>query len=127
MSQKIRFSAVSLFVASLTLAASSALACDCEAMDHKAQMRQHESGVLPKARANETVSGTRTAALQVKGMMCIGCDEKVFGALCKLPGVKAVHIERKKDNVTVNYLPEQVHPEAMLKAVDAVGFKATAN
>lgn len=74
------------------------------------------SSILPAA-YTQTV-------IPVEGMTCVTCTIPVEKSLKKLEGVQAAKASIAKKSVTVNYDPEQVQIEQLVKAVNSTGYKA---
>lgn len=65
-----------------------------------------------------------TQTINVKGMTCGACANRVKNALTKL-GVKDAKVSLKENRATVTYDPEKVTTAQMVDAVSRSGFKAS--
>ncbi len=65
-----------------------------------------------------------TRLMTVEGMVCGMCEAHVNDALRKVPGVKKASASRSKKQVTIE-CDEGVSDEALLKAVNDTGYKAS--
>lgn len=78
--------------------------------------------------SNPTFAGTDTATLgvtmQVNGMTCIDCAQKVEAGLLKVPGVKAAEVSLDKNEAKVEFENEKVTTEQLIAAVKGAGFDA---
>ncbi len=68
-----------------------------------------------------------TKMLQVKGMTCSGCETRIEGALLALPGVAKARAQVKDGYVEITYDPAQASMEALIKAIEAQGYKVETN
>jgi mercuric ion binding protein len=66
----------------------------------------------------------RLATLTVSGMTCPVCPITVRKALRKLPGVTSVQVDYDNKTAQVQYDPQQVAPDALLKATANAGYPA---
>lgn len=60
---------------------------------------------------------TQTVTLNVKGMMCGGCEKAVAGTYKKVEGVTDVKADNAAGTATVTYDPTKTNPEALAKAL----------
>lgn len=67
----------------------------------------------------------KTVDLKVEGMTCGACVSKVKGALQKVEGVKDAKVSLEAHNAVVVYDAEKTSEEALVKAINASGFKAS--
>jgi copper chaperone CopZ len=61
--------------------------------------------------------------ITVSGMSCEHCEETVAEAIDEVAGVSAVAVDRETETATVE---GDVDPEALVDAVEAAGFDASA-
>ena len=61
----------------------------------------------------------------VQGMTCATCGITVKSAVKKLKGVEEVKASVEKKNAIVKYDKSLTTPDAIKKAIDGVGYKAT--
>jgi copper chaperone CopZ len=64
----------------------------------------------------------RTETLEVRGMMCGGCEQRVHDAVVALPGVAAAVAEHIGDEVEVTFDPAVVGLGEIRRAIAAEGF-----
>ena len=65
---------------------------------------------------------SRTVELDVPGMDCPSCAEKIVNSVSKLDGVVAVDPQVMTGTVRVEYLPETVAVDALVERVRAAGY-----
>jgi len=65
-----------------------------------------------------------TQAIIIQGMECASCAAHVEKGLARQPGVRSVSVNLMTERAQVEFDPKQITPEALAKAVDALGFKA---
>ena len=61
--------------------------------------------------------------LKIEGMSCEHCVARTEKALASVPGVKSVEVRRDPDSATVS--GESLELDALIEAVDRIGFTAT--
>lgn len=71
-------------------------------------------------------AGVASVAIPVKGMSCASCVEKVTKALNALDGVVSASVNFATEKATINYLPTVTGSDALMKAINAAGYKALA-
>ena len=62
----------------------------------------------------------------VVGMHCGGCVQSVTRAVSRVSGVKGVNVSLEKNAATVEFDATAVAPAAIVAAIEAAGFEATA-
>ena len=67
-----------------------------------------------------------TVMLEVPGMVCDGCAEKIRGALTPIPGVHKVKTKLWQKQVQVTFKKETVSEKAIVHALSQQGFDAAA-
>ena len=67
-----------------------------------------------------------TVTLDVPGMVCDGCAEKIRGALTQIPGVHKVKTKLWQKQVQVTFKQEAVSEKAIVHALSQQGFDAAA-
>ena len=67
---------------------------------------------------------TTTADLVVSGMTCAACQANVQRALARLPGVAGASVNLMTEQARVSFDPARVSPEALIAAVEAIGYGA---
>lgn len=70
-------------------------------------------------------SGLTEVVLKIEGMTCITCAYAVRRALEGLDGVKRAEVSLGRGEARVQYDPQKVTVEAMIEAVNKVGFRAS--
>lgn len=64
--------------------------------------------------------------LDITGMTCNGCVKHVDRALREIPGVTAVQVSLPDHHATVEHDPDAAPLPALIAAVSAAGYDATA-
>jgi copper chaperone CopZ len=67
----------------------------------------------------------RTDTIEVRGMMCGGCEQRVRDALAALPGVVSSTPEHIGDEVEVTWDPQVVGMDEIRSAIVEAGFSLT--
>jgi copper chaperone len=62
----------------------------------------------------------------IGGMSCGGCVKSVTRAVSQLTGVRAVDVSLEKKAATIEYDGTAIEPAAIVAAIEAAGFEATA-
>ena len=65
----------------------------------------------------------RTVQVGVSGMTCASCVSRVERALNKTEGVNTTTVNLATEKASINYDPEQTNPKALLKTIEATGYK----
>jgi heavy metal translocating P-type ATPase len=65
-----------------------------------------------------------SAHFTMDGMWCAGCAQAAEQVLRKQPGVKDVQINFAAERGRIQYNPEQLDPEAVLRGLDSLGYRA---
>ncbi len=65
-----------------------------------------------------------TSVFKVEGMTCGGCEAGVKAKVKKLEGVRDVTASHKEGRATVTYDPEKVTPDAIIAAIEELGYSA---
>ena len=68
-------------------------------------------------------AGSRTVTLDVPGMDCPSCAEKITRSVSPLDGVFAVEPQVMSGTVLVEYRPETVEVDALVERVEAAGYE----
>ncbi len=79
------------------------------------------SGAGPSAVAD----GAAVANVRVEGMTCRACSAGVVDAVTKVAGVVHADVDYDAARARVTYDPTRVQPEAVVRAIDALGYTAT--
>lgn len=61
----------------------------------------------------------------VSGMTCASCEEHVKSEVNKLPGIVAVSANSKEGNAFVKFDNSKTNKEAIIKSIDATGYKVS--
>ncbi len=70
---------------------------------------------------------TRVVALKIDGMTCGGCVYGVKKVLTRLNGVSKAVVRYETKSAVVTFDPARVTVEQMVKAIETLGYKATAS
>lgn len=81
------------------------------------------AGEIPAA-ADARKTETVTATFAVQGMTCGGCEAGVEMKVGRLAGVETVEASYKESRATVTYAPDEVTPEAIVAAIEELGYTA---
>ncbi|MGE0634757.1 MAG: heavy-metal-associated domain-containing protein [Pseudobdellovibrionaceae bacterium] len=65
------------------------------------------------------------ACYEVQGMTCATCGITVKSAVKRIKGIQEVKASVEKKNAAVQFDPTQTNTDAIKKAIDDVGYKAT--
>jgi copper chaperone len=63
-----------------------------------------------------------TVTLQVDGMTCTGCEQRIGTALRRVDGVRDVTADHTSGRVLVRFDPETTAPDAVDKRITLAGF-----
>ena len=74
--------------------------------------------------ADETKSEAAEVVLDVKGMTCAGCENKIKTALMSCEGVESCEVNWKEGKATVKVAKGSANSAEMIKAVEKTGFSA---
>lgn len=66
-----------------------------------------------------------TVTLEVQNMTCEVCPITVEKSLKKMSGVSAAQVDFDKKTATVTYDPDQVQPDALIRATTNAGYPST--
>ena len=66
----------------------------------------------------------KTVTLKITGMTCSGCNNHVASALKSLDGVVEQKVEYPGDVAIVEYKPSKTSVEAIINAIEKLGYKA---
>ncbi|HEV8337098.1 MAG TPA: heavy metal-associated domain-containing protein [Candidatus Polarisedimenticolia bacterium] len=75
--------------------------------------------------AGEEAKANLDVKISVRGMTCSGCANGVKAALEKVPGVTKAEVSLEKNEAQVTYEKGKTTPEALVKAVEKAGYKAS--
>ncbi|PKP25161.1 MAG: heavy metal transporter [Bacteroidetes bacterium HGW-Bacteroidetes-2] len=65
------------------------------------------------------------ATFNVSGMTCASCEAHVKNEVNKLPGIVSVSANSKEGNAFVKFDNSKTNKEAIIKSIDATGYKVT--
>jgi|GEM_PF-2330 len=79
---------------------------------------------VPAATGDEPQSGAPTGdiTLPIEGMTCASCVRTVEKALTRVPGVNSAMVNLATETARVTYASAEVTPDALVKAVERVGY-----
>lgn len=77
------------------------------------------------AQSATTEQKVQTIKLKITGMTCAGCANHVSNALDKVEGVVDQEVEFPGDVATVKYDASKTNVQALIKAVEGAGYKAS--
>ena len=114
-----------LFVLSLAVSGT-ALACDGEKCD-KANCPMPTATASTSAPAAAPLPEGARANLDVTGMHCGACADKVKSALLQVDGVKGANVDAASGHAEVSFDDKKTNLDALVKAVNKTGtFQAKA-
>ncbi len=67
---------------------------------------------------------TETVRFPVRGMTCGSCVSRITRAVRQLDGVTKVHVDLRRETVTVRREPALVSDAALAATVEAAGYRA---
>jgi copper chaperone CopZ len=76
--------------------------------------------------AAASLASTKAATFAVKGWTCGSCAASTRIALKKLDGIEDVKTDLEKGEVIVTYDDTKTAPDKMVRAIERIGYKATA-
>ncbi len=65
-----------------------------------------------------------TSVFKVEGMACGGCEASVKMTVKRLAGVRSVEASHTEKRATVTYNAAQVTPQAIVEAIEKLGYEA---
>lgn len=66
----------------------------------------------------------KSLKLKITGMTCAGCSNHIYNALKAVEGVIEHTVEFPGDLATITYDPDKTNPEAIIKVIEEIGYKA---
>jgi len=66
----------------------------------------------------------KTVNINIEGMTCNGCVQKVESTLKKVEGVSETSVKLASNSATVTYDVDKTNENSLTKAVNSTGFKA---
>jgi copper chaperone len=104
--------------------------CKDEACAYKeAKLMKVACGLCEDTKESGSAEGVAQNAddivLNIKGMTCGGCENRVKGALTACKGVKEVHVSHKDGKAIVHIDKGKANKEQLIEAVEKVGFTAS--
>ncbi len=79
-------------------------------------------GIVNIIEVNEM--GTKQSTLQITGMTCAACANRIEKGLNKLPGVVRANVNFALESASVEYSPSEVSEADMIRKVEQLGYKA---
>ena len=76
------------------------------------------------AAAEDETARIVTATFAVEGMTCGGCEAGVEIKVGRLAGVQSVEASHEEGRAAVTYAPDEVTPEAIIEAIEELGYSA---
>lgn len=64
-----------------------------------------------------------TIVLQVTGMSCTGCEQRIDTVLRRLDGVRTVEADHTCGRVRVRFAPQKTNREALAARVESLGYQ----
>lgn len=71
--------------------------------------------------ANGSSAQDATAAFDIEGMRCLGCEAKITADLEELPGVSQAQVDWEARTATVRFDASQVEPEEIARIIERAG------
>jgi copper chaperone len=68
----------------------------------------------------------QTISLNVSGMTCGGCEERIARALRRIPGISAIEADHRSGAVRVIFDPARVSDDAIRAAIERAGYEVAA-
>jgi len=62
--------------------------------------------------------------LKVTGITCAGCSSNIYNTLKTVDGVLDHSVEYPGDLAIITYNPAKTNPEALIKIIEKIGYKA---
>ncbi|GBF75205.1 copper-translocating P-type ATPase [Paenibacillus sp. 598K] len=69
-----------------------------------------------------TEQALRQATLQISGMTCAACANRIEKGLSKIDGVEQANVNYAMERATVTYDPSQTNPEQMEQRIEKLGY-----
>jgi copper chaperone len=66
-----------------------------------------------------------TVLLQVEGMTCAGCEQRIGNVLKRLDGVRRVGVDHSGGQVRVVFDPARVASAVLAKRIEQAGYRVT--
>ena len=63
--------------------------------------------------------------LQIKGMHCAGCEQRIEKALTRLEGVRSSRADHRSGEVEVVFEPSRTPEEALRSCITQAGFEVS--
>lgn len=64
-----------------------------------------------------------TVVLQVAGMSCTGCEQRIDTVLRRLDGVRTVEADHNCGRVRIRFVPQKSNREALAAQVESLGYQ----
>ncbi len=75
----------------------------------------------------EEAAMTNKLLLQVNGMSCTGCEERIVSALTRLDGVSHGEADHRRGEVRLRFDPNLVTPQAIRERIEFAGYDVAAD
>lgn len=66
-----------------------------------------------------------TVVLQVRGMSCTGCEQRIDTVLRRIEGVRTVEADHICGRVRVRFAPQRTTREALAARIESLGYQVT--
>lgn len=73
---------------------------------------------------NSNQENGKTVKLKIIGLTCTGCANHVSTALKEVDGIFKQNVESLGDLAIIQYDPSKTNPEAIIKVIEQIGYKA---
>lgn len=81
--------------------------------------------VIAQTTTEPATTGISKVTIKIEGMTCAGCVANVESTLKKQSGVKSVAVTLEPGQAIVTYDPTKITPPQLVKAINALGYKAS--
>lgn len=65
----------------------------------------------------------KSLTLNVEGLRCNACAEKVQNRLAAQPGVKNIQVSFEQAQARIFYDPQTIHQDCIIDAIQALGYR----
>ena len=63
-----------------------------------------------------------SATINIKGMFCQGCSQKISTALTELEGIKSCEINYEKEQCTLSFNPKRINMHTINNTITSLGY-----
>ncbi len=67
-------------------------------------------------------AGSKTQVLQIEGMTCLNCQNKIQQGLRRLAGVQAAQVSYRTGKAQITYDPHRIKPKRIEQAIEKLGY-----